>query len=86
MKGNDKLNLSDDFGKTIIDLLIELNANENYRSASPYYISVLKNNLQMMLQEYLNRSLAIDEAGEQAHRYLLHVYDCISYLRNLGLQ
>lgn len=78
--------MSDDFGKTIIDLLIELNANENYRSDSPYYISVLKNNLQMMLQEYLNRSLAIDEAGEHAHRYLLHVYDCISYLRNLGLQ
>lgn len=40
----------------------------------------------MMLREYLNRSLAIDEAGEQAHRYLLSVYDCISYLRNLGLQ
>ena len=52
--------MSDDFGKTIIDLLIELNSNENYKSDSPYYISVLNNNLQMMLQEYLNRSLAID--------------------------
>ena len=78
--------MSDDFGKTIIDLLIELKSNENYKSGSTYYISVLNNNLQMMLHEYLNRSLAIDEAGEQAHRYLLHVYDCISYLRNLGLQ
>ena len=78
--------MSADFGKTIIDLLIELKSNENYKSDSPYYISVLSNNLQMMLQEYLNRSLAIDEAGEQAHRYLLNVYDCISYLRKLGLQ
>ena len=52
--------MNDDFGKTIIDLLIELKSNENYKSDSPYYISVLNNNLQMMLREYLNRSLAID--------------------------
>ena len=78
--------MSDDIGKTIIDLLIELKSNEKYKSDSQYYISVLSNNLQMMLQEYLNRSLAIDEAGEQEHRYLLSVYDCISYLRKLGLQ
>lgn len=74
MKGNDKWNMSDDFGKTIIDLLIELKSNEKYKSDSPYYISVLNNNLQMMLREYLNRSLAIDEAGEQAHMYLLSIY------------
>lgn len=77
-----------DFGKTIIDLLVELNSNERYNKCdnSLTYISVLNNNLLMMLQEYLARSLAIDEIGEQAHRYLLSVYDCISYLRNLGLQ
>lgn len=77
-----------DFGKTIIDLLVELNSNERYNKCDNLlpYISVLNNNLLMMLQEYLDRSLAIDEIGEQAHRYLLSVYDCISYLRNLGLQ
>lgn len=86
MKGNDKWNMSNDFGKTIIDLLVELKSNEQYKDNSSHYISVLEKNLLFMLQEYLNRSLAIDEAGEQAHRYLLSVYDCISYLRNLGLQ
>lgn len=78
--------MSNDFGKTIIDLLVELKSNEQYKDNSSHYIAVLEKNLLFMLQEYLNRSLAIDEAGEQAHRYLLHVYDCISYLRNLGLQ
>lgn len=78
--------MSNDFGKTIIDLLVELKSNEQYKDNSSYYISVLENNLLFMLQEYLDRSLAIDEVGEQAHRYLYHVYDCILYLRNLGLQ